>query len=58
MYMDAARYVSDINNAVETTAQVTPNWFDLSDAEQDRVHKSKDVEGHLLGRESANSMRL
>jgi hypothetical protein len=54
--MDAARYISDVSDAVETTAQVTPIWFDLSDAEQDRVHKN--VEGHLLGRESANSTRL
>jgi hypothetical protein len=56
MYMDAARYVSDISDAVETTAQVTPSWFDLSDAEQDRLHKFEDIEGHLLGRESANSI--
>ena len=30
---DAARHVSQICDSVETTAQVAPHWFDLSNAE-------------------------
>src|SRR5579863_4802147 len=57
-YTDAGRHVSKIGNAVETTAQVAPNWFYLSDAKEDWVHESEDVKGHLLGGESANSVRF
>src|SRR6266850_228520 len=57
-HTDAGRDFSKIGNAVETTAQVAPNWFDLSNAEQDRVHESEDIEGHLLGRECANSVHF
>jgi hypothetical protein len=46
-YMDAGRHVSKIGDAVETTAQVAPNWFDLSNAEEDWVHESEGVKGHL-----------
>jgi hypothetical protein len=31
---DSACHVSKIGDAVETTAQVTPNWLDLSNTEQ------------------------
>jgi hypothetical protein len=53
---DTGRHVSEISDAAETTAQVTPNWLDLRNTEQYRLHESKDVEGHLLGGESANSL--
>jgi hypothetical protein len=33
---------------VETTAQVAPNWFNLSNAEEDWVHESKDVKAISL----------
>jgi hypothetical protein len=55
---DAEGHVSEISDVTETTAQVTPNWLDLSDTEKYRVHESEDIESHLLGRESANSVRL
>jgi hypothetical protein len=42
-YADTCRHVSKVGDAVETTAQVAPNWFDLSDAEEDWVHESEDV---------------
>ncbi len=57
-YTDAGRHVSKIGDAVETTAQVAPNWFDLSNAEEDWVHESEDVKGHLLGGESAKFVRF
>ena len=52
---DVGHHVSKIGDVVKTTAQVTPNWFDLSNAEEDGVHESDDVKGHLLGGESAKS---
>ena len=57
---DAGCHVSDIGSVTETTTLVTPNWLDLSNTEKYRVHgsESDDVEGCLLGRESANSARL
>ena len=55
---DAGRHVSEIGDATETTAQVAPNWPDLGNTEKYRVHESEDIEDHLLGRESANSVRL
>ena len=55
---DAGCHVSEISDATETATQVTPNWLDLSNTEKYRVHESEDIEGHLLGRESANSVRL
>jgi len=55
---DAGCHVSEISDTTETTAQVTPNWLDLSNTEKYRVHESEDIEGHLLGRECANSARL
>ena len=55
---DFARHISEIGNAVKATAQVTPDWFDLSDAEQNRVHEPEDVEGHLLGGECADALFL
>src|SRR5260370_28615735 len=55
---DVGSHVGEISDAAETTTQVTPNWFDLSNTEKYRVHESKDIEGHLLGREHANSMHF
>src|SRR6266446_8202807 len=55
---DAGRHVSEISDAAETTTQVTPNWLDLSNTKKYWVHESEDIESHLLGRESANSVRL
>jgi hypothetical protein len=36
-------HISKVGDAVETTTQVAPNWFNLSDAEEDWVHESEDV---------------
>jgi hypothetical protein len=47
-YADMCRHVSKVSDAVETTAQVAPNWFDLSDAEEDWVHESEDVKAISL----------
>lgn len=55
---DSAGHLSEIGDAVEATTQVTPDWFDLSNAEQNRVHKSEDIESHLLGRECANALHF
>src|SRR5258708_13696665 len=55
---DAGSHVSEISDVAETTTQVTPNWFNLSNTEKYQVHESKDIEGHLLGREHANSMHF
>ena len=41
-YVDTCRHVSKVSDVVETTAEVAPNWFDLSDAEEDWVHESED----------------
>ncbi len=55
---DAGNHVSKISDVAETTTQVTPNWFNLSNTEKYWVHESKNIEGHLLGREHANSVHL
>jgi len=55
---DAGSHVGEISDVAETTAQVTLNWFDLSNTEKYQVHESEDIEGHLFGRERANSMHL
>ena len=55
---DSASHISEIGDAVEATTQVTPDWLDLSNAEQNWVHEPKDVEGHLLGGECANAVSL
>src|SRR5258707_11059043 len=55
---DAGSHVGKISDVAKTTTQVTPNWFNLSNTEKYRVHESKDIEGHLLGREHANSMHF
>src|SRR6266581_2435820 len=57
-YTDAGRHVSKIGDAVETTAQATPDWYNLSNAKEDWVHESEDVRGHLLGGESTKSVRF
>ena len=56
--MDTGSHVGEISDVAETTAQVTLNWFDLSNTEKYQVHESEDIEGHLFGREHANSMHL
>ena len=55
---DPVCHVSEISDAAKTTAQVTPKWLDLRNTEHYRVHESENVEGHLFGRESANSVSL
>src|SRR5229473_3313259 len=55
---DAGSHVGEISDVAETTTQVTPNWFNLSNTEKYWVHESKNIEGHLLGREHANSVHL
>ena len=48
---DAGCHVSEIGDTTETAAQVTPNWVKSSNAENNRVHESEDIEGHLLAEE-------
>jgi hypothetical protein len=46
--VDTCCHISKVSNVVETTAQVTPNWFDLSDAKENWVHESEDVKAISL----------
>jgi hypothetical protein len=46
------------SNSVHGTVQVGPNGLNLGDVEQQRVHETKDVEGHFLGREGPDTELL
>jgi hypothetical protein len=45
---DAGCHVGEIGDATETTAQVIPNWLNLSNTETYWVHETEDIEGLSL----------
>src|SRR5258708_9167324 len=46
---DVGSHVGKISDVAKTTAQVTLNWFDLTNTENYQLHDSKNIEGHLFG---------
>lgn len=47
---DANGDIGKIREAIHSAIQVSPDWFDLSDTEEERLHESEDIEGYLLRR--------
>ncbi|KAJ3495491.1 hypothetical protein NMY22_g19932 [Coprinellus aureogranulatus] len=50
--------LSEFGETIHATVQVSPERLDLGDAEEERMHQTKDVEGQVLGGESANAVFL
>ena len=42
----------------QESTHVSPDWFDLSDVEYERMHQSENVEGHFLRREGSHTELL
>lgn len=55
---NASRDLCEVGNAIHATAEVGPDWLDLSDAEEKRVHESEQVERHLLRAEGTHAVSL
>ena len=55
---DAAGDLCEVRKTIHASIEVSPDRLDLSDAEEKRVHKAENVEGHLLRGERAYAMSL
>ena len=45
---DTSYYISEVRKAIHATIQICPNWFDLGNAEEKRMHKTEDIECHRV----------
>ncbi|KAF8825327.1 hypothetical protein HHX47_DHR7000780, partial [Lentinula edodes] len=52
---NTSRDIGEVWKTIHATIEISPNGFHLSDTEQQRVHQTKDVERHFLGRECADT---
>lgn len=52
---DRCHNLSQTGDTVHTTVEVGPDGFDLGNVEQEGVHETENVKGHLLGGESPDT---
>jgi hypothetical protein len=50
--------IGEVMKPIHTAIEISPDGFDLRDTEEEGVHQTKDVEGHLFGRERPDVVRL
>jgi hypothetical protein len=53
---NAGSDVGEVRKAIHSTVEISPDRFDLRDAEEEGVHETEDVESHLFGREGADTI--
>ena len=41
---DTSCDISEVGKSIHATIQICPNWFNLGNAEEKRMHKTKDIE--------------
>ena len=41
--------VSEVRKAIHSTVEISPDKLDLGDAEEERMHETRDVECHFFG---------